>query len=136
VFAAIRKVLGAAISGVLIIDPYLDETALTDVAPLAREGVSIRLLADALTRKSTPIPASKRWATQYGTARPLAVRLTPARTLHDRIIITDSSGVWVISQSLNTFAARSPATIVKVDQEIAALKVSTYDAIWHNSTPI
>jgi hypothetical protein len=135
-FAAMGKVLGTATRDILIVDPYLDEKALTDFAPLAREGVSIRLLADAHTYKPTLIPASKRWATQYGSARPLAVRLAPARTLHDRIIIADAAGVWVLTQSLNAFAARSPASIVRVDEETAALKVSAYDAIWRGATPI
>ena len=135
-FAVVGKVLGTATADILIVDPYLDEKALTDFAPLAREGVSIRLLADANAHKPTLIPASKRWATQYGTARPLDVRLAPARTLHDRVIITDASGVWVLTQSLNAFAARSPASIVRVGQETATLKVSAYDAVWREATPI
>ena len=44
-FAAVGKVLATATGDILIIDPYLDEKALTDFAPLAHEGVSIRLLA-------------------------------------------------------------------------------------------
>ena len=45
-FAAVGKVLAPATGDVLIVDPYLDEKALTDFAPLVHEGVSIRLLAD------------------------------------------------------------------------------------------
>jgi hypothetical protein len=135
-FAAMGKVLGTATRDILIVDPYLDEKALTDFAPLAREGVSIRLLADGSAPKPTLIPASKRWATQYGAVRPLEVRLAPARTLHDRVIITDAVSTWVLTQSLNAFAGRSPASIVRVDQETAALKVAAYDAIWRGATPI
>jgi hypothetical protein len=135
-FAAMGKVLGTAKGDILIVDPYLDEKALTDFAPLAGEGISIRLLADANAHKATLIPASKRWVTQYGTVRPLIVRLAPARTLHDRVIITDASGVWVLTQSLNALAARSPASIVRVDQETAALKVSAYAAVWGEAVPI
>jgi hypothetical protein len=132
-FAAMGKVLGTATRDILIVEPYLDEKALTDFAPLAQEGVSIRLLADGSGHKPTLIPASKRWVTQYGTARPLDVRLAPARTLHDRVIIADAAGVWVLTQSLNAFAGRSPASIVRVDQQTAALKVSAYDAIWRGA---
>jgi len=113
-FAAVGKVLGSATGDILIVDPYLDEKALTDFAPLAHEGISMRLLADGSAPKPTLIPASKRWATQYGAARPLDVLLAPARTLHDRVIITDAVGVWVLTQSLNAFAVRSPASIVRV----------------------
>ena len=42
--AAIGKVLGTAKRDVLIVDPYADEKALTDFAPLAREGISVRML--------------------------------------------------------------------------------------------
>jgi hypothetical protein len=135
-FAAMGKVLGTATRDILVVDPYLDEKALTDFAPLAHEGVSIRLLADGSAPKPTLIPASKRWATQYGATRPLEVRLAPARTLHDRVIITDAVSAWVLTQSLNAFAGRSPASIVRVDQETATLKVSAYDAIWREATPI
>ena len=134
-FAAVGKVLATATGDILIIDPYLDEKALTDFAPLAHEGVSIRLLADESAYKPTLLPASRRWATQYGTTRPLDVRLATARTLHDRVIVADATSVWVLTQSLNAFAARSPASIIRVEQETAALKIAAYDAIWRAATP-
>jgi hypothetical protein len=40
------------------------------------------------------------------------------------------------THSLNGFAGRSPAFIVRVDQETAELKIAAYDAIWRNATPI
>ena len=113
-FAAVGKVLKSASRDILIVDPYMDEKALTDFAPLAGEGVSIRLLADESAQKPSLIPAAQRWATQYGAARPLSVRLAAARTLHDRVIIADAATVWILTQSLNAFAARSPASIVRV----------------------
>jgi hypothetical protein len=120
----------------LIIDPYMDEKALTDFAPLAPEGVTVRLLSDEKTCKPTLPPAASRWITQYGAKRPLAVRLAAARTLHDRLIIVDGAQVSILTQSLNAFAARSPAAIVRVDNDTATLKVSAYQDIWNKAAPL
>jgi hypothetical protein len=68
--------------------------------------------------------------------RPLEIRLAPARSLHDRLIIVDGAQAWTLTQSLKDFAARSPATIVKVDGETAGLKICAYDAIWRGAAPL
>jgi hypothetical protein len=129
-FAALAKVLGGAREDVLIVDPYMDEKALIDFAPLAPEGVSMRLLADQQTRKATLEPAQQRWTAQYGAQRPLEIRLAPARALHDRALIVDREAAWTLTQSLNAFAARSPAMIVRVVHETAVLKIAAYEDIW------
>ena len=134
--AAVGKVLSKAQRSALIVDPYMDEKALTDFAPLAPLGVIVRLLADEQNRKPSLIPAQQRWTAQYGVSRPLEVRLAPARTLHDRPIILDDAETWVLTQSLNAFAARSPASLVRVDDGTAALKISAYAAIWKAATPL
>jgi hypothetical protein len=97
--AAIGKVLGTAKRDVLIVDPYADEKALTDFAPLAREGISVRMLADEKDHKPTLQPARERWIQQYGTARPLEIRLALPRVLHDRLAIVDETETWVLTQS-------------------------------------
>jgi hypothetical protein len=134
--AAISKSLSGAERDVLFVDPYMDEKALTDFAPLASEKVGIRLLADQQSHKATLRPAFERWRSQYGDSRPLAARLAPPRTLHDRLIMLDGSQVWILTQSLKDFAARSPASIVRADGDAAALKVSAYQGIWDAATPI
>jgi hypothetical protein len=55
--------------------------------------------------------------------------------LHDRLIIVDGAQVWVLTQSLNAFVVRSPATIVRVDGETAALKIKAKD-IWDKAKPL
>jgi hypothetical protein len=134
--AAIGKVLACATRDVLIVDPYMDERALTDFAPLALERVGVRLLADAKCHKPTLRAAAERWSAQYGTSRPLAVRLAPARTLHDRLIILDDADAWLLTQSLNAFARRSPASISRTNDEIAALKVAAYQVMWANASDL
>lgn len=134
--AAVGKVLGQATSDALIVDPYMDEKALTDFALQAEEGLEIRLLADQKSRKSTLEPAVNRWKSQFGSVRPLDARLAPARSLHDRLIVLDSAHVWNLSQSLNAIAARSHASIIRVDPATAKLKVDAYEDLWRNAAPI
>jgi hypothetical protein len=129
-YTAIGKVLATAKVGVLIVDPYMDEKAVTDFAPLIASGIPIRFLSDAQTSKPTLGPAAKRWAIQYGATYPLEVRLAAARCLHDRLIVIDEQEAWILTQLLKDFAARSPASIIRVDRQIAEMKIAAYEALW------
>lgn len=134
--AAVSKILSAGKNDLLVVDPYMDEKALTDFLPVAGEGVSIRLLADEKTHKPSLRPSVSAWVRQYGSKRPLETRLTAPRILHDRLIIVDGTTVYTLTQSLNAFAQRSPATIVRVDGETAAMKTAAYEAMWVAAKPI
>ncbi|HEY8084311.1 MAG TPA: hypothetical protein VIE69_01760 [Methylophilaceae bacterium] len=131
-FAAISKLLQSAARDVLIVDPFLDATVLTDFATAVHEKVSLRLLADKSEHKSSLIPAARRWTAQYGETRPLALRLAEPRMLHDRAIFIDGITAYTLTQSLNAFAKRSPAEIVRAD-DTAALKIAAYEEIWSHS---
>jgi len=134
--AAIGKVFKEATTDLLIVDPYLDEKVLTDFALQVSEGVSIRLLSDSSSYKATLVPAVARWTKQYGPKRPLLARLAPSKALHDRLVIADNSKTWVLTQSIKDFAARSPASITRSDDEAAALKVGAYQSMWDLSAPL
>ena len=131
-FAAFSKLLQSASSDVMIVDPYLDESVLTDFGLAVPAGVQLRLLADQATFKASLTPAAQRWAAQYGATRPLQVRLASPRLLHDRALFVDGKGAWIFTQSLKDFAKRSPAEIVRAD-DTAAMKVAAYEAIWSAS---
>ena len=133
---AIAKVLQAATNNFLIVDPYMDEKALVVFAALASQGVTIRLLADQHDAKPSLRPAVEAWRNQHGKARPVDARLAPAKSLHDRLLVVDGTSVWTLTQSLNSFAKRSPASIVKVDNETAKLKIAAYEAIWLAAAPV
>jgi hypothetical protein len=135
-FVAFGKILHAATADVMIVDPYADEKALTDFAAQAPEKVFLRILADGEYRKGTLKPATERWQAQYRTLRPLEVRLTPKKALHDRLIFVDSTQVWTFGQSLNAIAARAHTSIVRVDPNTAALKIAAYEGLWAAATPI
>lgn len=135
-YAAISKVLGLATRDLLVIDPYMDGKALTDFMPSAAEGVRLRVLADEASVKPTLVPATERWNGQFAEARPLEVRLAPARSLHDRLIIVDESEAWLLTQSLKDFASRTHGSILKANSEAAGLKIGAYLEHWNASRPI
>lgn len=136
--SAIGKVLKEAQSRLLVVDPYLDHTILTDFAAMAAEGVKIDLLADAFAPKTiaTLAPAVQRWATQYGAKRPIEARATAPRLLHDRLIIVDDAKVWNVSQSFKDLAGRSPASITVAPAEVTTLKISAFADLWAAGTPL
>lgn len=84
----------------LIVDPYLDEVVLTDFAMSAGPRVNLRLMADEATVKPSLTPAVQHWSGQHGATRPLAARLAPTRTSHDRAIFVGSKTAWTPTQSL------------------------------------
>jgi hypothetical protein len=133
--AAIAKILQVAKRDVFIVDPYMDESALTEFGQAVPEGVPLRLLADEKDHKPLLAAAATKWAAQFAAARPLAVRLAPSRSLHDRAIFIDGTNAWTLTQSLKDFAKRSPAEIVRAD-DTAGLKIAAYEQIWTGSKPV
>lgn len=134
-FAAVTKVLQTAQADVLIVDPYMDETVLTDFGGGISQGIALRLLADQASVKATLTPAAAAWKAQHQNNRPLSVRLASAKALHDRAIFIDGKTAWLLTQSLKDFAKRSPAEIVRAD-DTASLKIAAYEAMWVNASVI
>lgn len=128
-FASLAKILGTATNDVLIVDPYMDETVLTEFSGSLSEQVSLRLMSDLASYKVTLNPAAIKWGQQYGATRPLQVRLSQPKTLHDRAIFIDHKIAWTLTQSLKDFAKRSPAEIVRAD-DTAGLKIAAYEELW------
>ena len=136
-FEAISRVLRDVKKDVLVVDPYLDEKVLIDYAVTLLDGCSLRLLAEAKKFKASLPPAVARWQAQYLTARPLEARaLHPPLALHDRLLIVDATSVYVLTQSLNAFATKAPASIVRSDPETALLKIAAYQDLWDKAAPI
>jgi len=129
-YGAIAKILESANGQLLIVDPYMDATLVTDFLAATPEGVAMRLLADEASVKDTLVPVAQRWIEQHGKSRPLEVRFTSKRRLHDRLIVIDNEQVWSLTQSLKDFAKRSHAAVLKVDDETGALKIAAYADEW------
>ncbi|QDC36464.1 phosphatidylserine/phosphatidylglycerophosphate/cardiolipin synthase family protein [Sphingobium fuliginis] len=135
-FAALHRIFEEAKKSILLVDPYMDESALLTFAILAKEGVSIGLLSDESGMRPALEPAAKAWISQYGDKRHLKVRKAPRRSLHDRLILVDEDKAWILTQSLKDFAARSPATIQRTDPQLALMKFEAYTQIWNSSTVV
>lgn len=131
-FASISKILKTATREVMIVDPYMDETALTVYGCSVPDGVLLRLLADAKFVKASLQPAATSWVQQYGNSKKLAVRIAPEKALHDRSFFIDGVTAWSFSQSLNGIANRSPAEIIRAD-DTAAMKIEHYESVWNDA---
>ena len=131
-FAALTKVFHTAQSDLFVVDPYMDESVLTDFGGTVPTGVKLRLMSDQATAKASLAPAVQAWASQHGS---IEVRLAPARALHDRAIFVDGTTAWILTQSIKDFAKRSPAEIVRAD-DTASLKIAAYESVWSSATVI
>jgi hypothetical protein len=136
-YAVVERVLGLAKNNVLMVDPYADVKIVTEYAVLAPENVVVRILTDAASRKPTLKPAADKWSQQFGQTRaPLEVRLAPAGSLHDRLIILDGATVYTLGQSFNKLAERAHTSSVRVDDETGAEKITAYLTMWQAATPL
>ena len=125
------KVLGSVRREALIVDPYMGLVFLTEYAKLAPEGVMLRVLGDgANVDKDVMHTGIERWSGQFGKSRPIEMRLTPRRALHDRLVVIDGEAVWSLTQSFEHLANRSPASVVRVAAEIAESKRQAYEELW------
>jgi hypothetical protein len=131
-FTSLSKKFQSATAEIFIVDPYLDETILTDYGTAVPEGMRLRLLSDESTHKPSLIVAASAWVKQHAARRPLEVRLAPPRTLHDRAIFIDGVQAWTLTQSFKDFATRSPGEIVST-QDTASLKIPAYEQVWSAS---
>lgn len=133
--AAVGKILREAKQSVLLVDPYADASILERYALFAADGVAIEVLTDKADVKVTLKPAAEAWVKQYGTSRPLSVRLGAAKALHDRLIILDETVAYTVGQSFNALAARAPTSINRIiDAETARRKIEAHRQIWGAGT--
>lgn len=133
---AVGRVLATAKQRVLFLDPYAGTEILESFAIQAAEGLEIRILADALGVKAGLKSSVAAWTAQHKASRPVAARVSPAKSLHDRAIFVDDAAVWTLGQSFKDLAARSPTTITRLDSDTGALKTAAYQALWDNATPL
>jgi hypothetical protein len=136
VFTAVGHVLTTAESDVLLVDPDADAKVLTDYAVLASHDVTVRLLADEADHKASLMSAADRWSQQFGDDRILMVRLAPANTLQDRLILVDSATAWVLGASFGNLAQRAHTSLVRMPAEAAADKIAAYATIWEEAKPL
>jgi hypothetical protein len=135
-FAAVRRILGAAQTGVLLVDPQADAKALTDFALFAPDHVVVRLLADHADHKMSLEAAARDWVRRFGRARPLSVRLAAAGALRDTLILIDDATAWALGQPFNRFARRAHPSLVRIPPAAAAPMITAYAARWEAAGPL
>jgi hypothetical protein len=135
-YQAVSKAVVLAQKHVLFVDPYADGTLVSDFAPLAAEGLPVYVLGDQKYAQPNLKPAAVRWIAQWGDKRPLEVRITPARTLHDRLLVVDSSTAWVVGQSFKDLAKRAHSSLVRMDPDSGTLKINAHLELWQNATKL
>jgi hypothetical protein len=135
-YQAVSKAAGTATKHVFFIDPYGDDQLISDFVPLAPEGLPVYILSDEQYAKPSLKPAAERWVAQWKTKRPLEVRLAPALSLHDRLIVADGTMAWVVGQSFKDLAKRAHSSLVRMDPESGALKINAHLDIWKTATKL
>jgi hypothetical protein len=135
-YQAVSKAAALAQKHVFLVDPYADDKLISDFVPLAPEGLPVFMLSDEHYAKPSLKPAAERWIAQWQGKRPLEVRLAPARSLHDRLIVADSSIAWVVGQSFKDLAKRAHSSLVRMDPDSGALKINAHLAMWQTSTKL
>jgi hypothetical protein len=135
-FAAVRRILATARAEVLLVDPEADGKALTDVALLAPDSVAVRLLADRVNHKQSLETATQRWIRRFGNARPLFVRLAPAGSLHDTLILVDGATAWALGMSLSKLVKLTSTTMVRMPGATTSTLMAAYAAKWDAAAPL
>jgi hypothetical protein len=133
--AAVSRVFREAKRLLVVVDPYVDETFFTDFALLADPQIKIRVLGQTVNGNAFAV-AAKKWREQHKVERVVEGKITPPKSLHDRLIFVDDDRVYHLSQSFNQLAARSPATLYALDSELLKLKREHYEGLWVRGTDV
>lgn len=137
-YAALVKLFQRECDDLLVVDPYLNSVIYTDLAPHSVASKGIRCLAIKRAENHPGLVASAtKWAGDaVSREHPAQVRYAPPGTLHDRLIIIDSSEVWLVSQSLKDIAKKSPASVTRAEADLGQMKILHYEALWTQSAAL
>ncbi len=120
----IKAILALATTGLLVIDPYLNDEVFSLYADGINRSIRLRILSNDIPA-TTLVVAGK-----YAAGGNLSLRATNA--IHDRLILIDNR-VWFIGQSLKDAARKKPTYIVEQD---AGNVRPTYEDIWNGAKVI
>lgn len=132
----IRTVSQSASLEVWFVDPYADGTLLERFAVLANERIRLRVLTDVDSHKPDLGPSAISWIAQYGDQRPLEVRTTKPKAIHDRLIVVDQKTAWIVGQSFKDLGKKAPTAISRLDTETGNLKIAAHLDIWNQSSQL
>jgi hypothetical protein len=133
IFAAVRRVLGTAQADVLLVDVHADATVLTDYAVLAPDHLPVRLLTGENEHNTTLNAAANNWRQRFADVRPLTIRVAPAQSLHDRLILLDGVTAWALGASFSELAKTSRTTLTRVPPDTAQAMIAAHAATWETA---
>lgn len=126
-FDEIRKLVAAAQSDLLFVDPYLDTDFVTRYLAHARSGVTIRLLSSHCLAKL--LPAVDLFAKQHHAS--IEVRKQTARP-HDRYLFVDRAQCYISGASFKDGGVSSPATVQEISDTPELRRI--YDQEWASAS--
>ncbi|MGR3700672.1 MAG: hypothetical protein ACU0A4_01180 [Paracoccaceae bacterium] len=137
-YAALVRIMQREGDDLLIVDPYVSGSVVTELVPHIVAKRSVRILTAAQPKlKSALLASSQKWNANPSRSTPeVETRIAPSGSLHDRLIMLDNKEVWLVSQSLKDIGKRSAASVTRADAELAALKSNAYTALWQDSLPL
>lgn len=126
-FDEVRKVIEAAKSDLLFVDPYLDAEFVSRYLPHVSQGVTVRLLGR--ERMTTLLPAVQLLRQQTG----LAIEVRSADAFHDRYVFVDGQSCYQSGASFKDGAKKAPTTLTQIVDAFAAVS-ATYEQLWASGT--
>jgi len=126
-FDEVRKVIEAAKSDLLFVDPYLDAEFVSRYLPHVSQGVTIRLLG--CNRMATLLSAVELLRQQTG----LAIEVRSAGAFHDRYVFVDGQACYQSGASFKDGAKTAPTTLTQIVDAFAAV-FTTYEQVWTSGT--
>lgn len=137
-YAALVRIMQRGADDLLIVDPYVSGSVVTELVPHIVARRSVCILTAAQPKLQPALLASfQKWNANPSRPTPaLETRIAPEGSLHDRLIMLDNKEVWLVSQSLKDIGKRSAASLTRADAELAALKSDAYTALWQSSLPL
>lgn len=128
-FDELRKLIEAARSDLLIIDPYLDAEFVSRYLPFVPTGTQVRMLAR--ERLSTLKPAVEAFAAQSG----ILIELRTIGGFHDRYLIVDGQSCYQSGASFKDGAKKTPTVLSQVTDAFKSVQ-STYEQLWANAASV
>lgn len=124
----VRKIIEAATSDILVVDPYLGVEFFGRYLPFAKKNVKIRLLVE---HKMTEVTeAARLFSTQYGSK----IELRKSKDMHDRYIFIDKLACYHSGATFKDGAAKSATTLTQITDAFSAV-ATIYEQAWAVGTP-
>ncbi len=125
----LKEIILGAQKEVFVIDPYFDGTAFsTYLGPLGSNCL-IRVLC---SKYSSDVAGH---VAAFGAQYEICPELRKSGNLHDRLVIIDGSDCWIVGGSIKD-AGKKPTYLVPLQPSISPTKISIYESIWKQATPV